>query len=183
MGKEVTANIISANELFKEAASAGLNYGCLEVSLQALGSETHLVEILGGNPSEYSSLLDIVWRRGFQIGWIFQFNDSSDSEAIDDLLEGRDSLPKPQPIGKLAGYLGLECYLDPNSDHTQHVIAILPRQHLPRDRRRALKKKKAYLAVDTSCGGSIPVTADNLAHYAQLVRDQGGVFAIAQLFH
>ncbi len=179
MGKETSRHLHAALMLYHEAQAADLDYGCVEVSLQALGGTSHLVDLLCGNTTEDSSLLNIILRKGFKSSWIVSIPVNATGQDIETILEGNLPDLQPNSKGKLAGYLGLESYSDP--DQSNHVIAILPRQYMSRNVRRRLQKQRAYLVIDTSIGGALPITTNGLATYAKQIMNKGGHFAIARL--
>lgn len=179
MSHEVRHNLRKAGFLYEEVQKSGLDYGCVEISLTALGSATHLVEVLNGNISNNSYLFDVIKRKGFDPSWYIDIPSGSTGSDIEDLLEGRYDPEGDRPKGRLAGYLGMEGYED---DRDNHVIAILPRQLMPRDLRLQLKIARAYVVVDTAGGGTLMVTANSIAHYINAVIESGGGYAISQLW-
>lgn len=179
MPSETPHNLRSANFLRRELAKEGLKYGCVEVSLQALGADIHLTELLNGNPTEWASLLSYIQRKGFEPNWIINVPTGVTGTDFERLFEVGLLPDHPNPIGKMAGYLGLESY---PGDRENHVIAILPRDLLPRDVRRDLKRLHSYVVVDANAGGSLIAPADGLAKYANQVHTDGGIFAVTQLW-
>lgn len=181
MSKEAVHSLRAADFLYDEILKSRLDYGCFEVSLRALGADYHLVELLDKDFNDHSGLLAVILRKGLVPSWIVSLALGSTGADIEDLLEGRYTIPKPRPSGVMTGFLGLESYPD-ELERPNHAIAILPRQRMPRDLRRSLKKRHAYAVVNTMAGGTLMVSADSIAGYAQRIRQDGGQLFISQIW-
>ncbi len=184
MSHEVVRNIREAKLLCNEVIGEELNHGCVDVSLRALGAPAHLVDILKGNETQTTDLIELLLRRGLKPQWEFIFDAATTGMDVENLLEGRVPDISFRSRTGLVGFLCRATYSDePESGiNGNHVMAILPRHQLSRDRRRKLKAEKAYMVIDSNTEGvTLQVSANKLAEYAQDVMALGGTFSIIEL--
>lgn len=181
MSNNLREDLRSANFLLEQVSVANLKYGCVEVSLQALGIPGHFVDILDGGPKNVAKTLNLLERNGYGINWVVQPHHGVTPEEVDYLLDKSNSplFKEALPSGLVVGYLCFERYGSP--DKHDHLMTILPRDRMPRDDRRFLKKKKSFAVVDTVVGGILARTTNQLAHYMNYVLQSDGLLDIAQI--
>ncbi|HSW89626.1 MAG TPA: hypothetical protein VLH19_02010 [Patescibacteria group bacterium] len=184
MSKQTVENLQAASLLYEEAIVAQLDFGCLEISLQALGAPMSLVDLLNQSMAFEGNLYDIVsliMRKGLELRWMAYVPADISGKDVSLLLDGDFYFPDPRPRGSMTGYLLLEEYpFDLEKDN--HASAIVPRQLLPKSARLSLKKDKAYLMVDINSGGVIAPTAEQIAHYVRQVAAEGGRIAVSEVW-
>lgn len=184
MSLRAVESVRAARSLYEEAKKAQLGFGCFEVSLRALGGEDiHYLDILNRDEKHPTDLVGEVARRGLAVNWIIRLSPDITGQDFEVLFQQLPSsfFEEHHPQGFLMGYLCLETYYSAADEHNNHALAILPREIMPRNTRRSLKKHKSYIAVDTSVGGVVRVSVDNLAHYVAHVSKRGGTVDIAQI--
>lgn len=182
MAQWAIENLREAKHLHRQALKAKLSYGCLEVSLQALGGSGHIVDLLEKPNKKLLHISDIIAQQGLVINWIATIDNTIKPDEFEYLLEDKYITYQEYPQGKLAGHLCIEEYHhDPTKPN--HISAILPRQHLSRSDRKLLKKARAYVMVNTASTGVIQVTTEQLVRYAKHVAENNGQLGIAQIKH
>lgn len=176
-------NLRRANHLHEHARRSQIDFDCLPVSLLALGAtEIEFADLLNSEFKKPSLLEDVLERNGLKINWQLPLQAGTAPEILEYLLDraaGND-LPQQYPGGTLAGFLLIDHY-PWETDRPFHVVAILPRDQMPRDMRRFLKQKQAYTVVDTSSDGELKVTTRQLAHHTNQVCTAGGQVLLFQI--
>lgn len=157
-------NIRAAESLRLEALAQDLSYGCLEISLAALGAQIAFqdLERRGRKPSQ---VFERIERTGLRINWQVGTTDKLSGDDISYVLGGSFNPDQRVPDGTLMGYLWMEQF--PNGEG--HTLAIFPNESEP------------YLVIDTIVGGYILLSSADIAHLANHVVSQGGSFLIAQI--
>ena len=181
MSYETRRNIREAHHLFTQAKKSGLNYGCVEVSLQALGGSAHLVDLLRENPTDSSDIYDVIQRSGFQSNWLITTDSTFTARHYKEMFLGEVPQVGKQPAGRMAGYIGMAYF--PQGNQINHVIGIVPRQHLSRNQRIEFKKLDSQFVIDTSSGGILRVPHQSFVNYGNMVRSNQGSFLVSQLWH
>jgi hypothetical protein len=179
MSRKTVENIRAANQLYNQAIIAELGYGCLEVSLQALGAPMHFHDILQRDEKKPETILDVVERSGLNTNWIILITPQTPPQYIHDLLTDSVHHEFPNIPGVVTGYLGLEYY--PGKHKPNHATAILNRDSLPRDVRLKLKKDGTFLVIDTNAGGQLLLTPQQIQNYARYVNQSGGQLVLGQI--
>lgn len=179
MSRKTVENIRAANHLYDQAIISELGYGCLEVSLQALGAPMHFLDILEREERKSNSIPDIIERGGLALNWIEMITSQTPVQYIEDLLTDKVHHDFPSIPGVVTGYLGLEYY--PQNERTNHATAILSRDGLPRDVRIKLKKDGTFLVIDTNAGGQLLLTPAQIRNYGTYVKESGGQLVIGQI--
>lgn len=156
-------NVTGAQELHRQVTEAGFDYGCLEVSLTALGAK-YTLEKIDRAERDPMPLGDVIDKSGLRVNWLVSTEEKLSAKDIESLLCGRVILEESFPQGEVLGYLWIEAI--PNQKG--HAVAIFP-------------EDGAYMVMDTEVGGLIQVTAENLAHMGNRVLSLGGRFGIAQI--
>ncbi len=159
-------NLSKAQNLLSEVREAGLSYGCLEVSLVALGAELSLKNI-DRSQKEASLITEVLNKSGFEINWIINSQAAVTSDEIFALLTDQVILDEDFPHLETAGFLILDHYPDRNG----HALAILPHETSP------------FLVMDTSCFGTMDLEAYNIAHVLNYTLSHGGSYEILELKH
>lgn len=170
-----------ANFLLDQIQQADLRYGCVEVSLQSLGIPGHFLDVLDGGPKNVEQTVGILERSGFGINWVIQPHDGVTADQVEYIFDSSrpPTFREELPGGLLVGYLCFERYFTPKNP--DHLMSVLPRDRMPRDDRKYLKRKRSFAVVDTIVGGIVPRTSEQLAHYMNYVLRSDGVLDIAQI--
>lgn len=155
--------ISEAQELHRQITAAGFDYGCLEVSLTALGAKFTL-EMVDRTDRKALSLNEVMDKSGLKVNWLVAAEERLGTEDIEDLLLGKVVLEESYPQGEVLGYLWVETI----PYQKGHSVAIFP-------------VDGAYMVMDIEVGGLIQLTAENLAHMGNRVLALGGRFEIAQI--
>lgn len=179
MSRKTVENIRAANRLYDQAIISQLGYGCLEVSLQALGAPMHFLDILEREERKPNSIPDIIERGGLALNWIILITGQTPPKYIEELLTDKVHHEFPNIPGVVTGYLGLEYY--PHNEKPNHATAIVSRDDLPRDVRKKLKKDGTFLVIDSNAGGQLLLTPEHIRNYAHSVKEAGGQLVIGQI--
>lgn len=169
----------SATWLYQEALRAGVSNGCFETSMQALGADIHLHDILDNRSHKSSGIFEQLARHQLEVPWMLEATPQFIAATWAHILAGNspDHMILPTTNKQLKGFLWLELYADP-AKHPHHASVILPRHDLPRNTRRALQQNNSYLMIDTNRGGPQAVTAQKITAYARDVFKKNGQLGI-----
>jgi hypothetical protein len=161
---EVEARLHSAQNLYLELLSLGFNYGCLEVSLIALGANLALSDVdrTEKDANKRSQLLE---KNNLVVNWLISTDKVVTSKEISAIIEGEIQFAEDHPNGEVMGYL-LTISVPDQVSHAIAVVCLAP---------------NSYIVVDTKMIGRMPVTAENLAYMLNQVLNEGGKFEIAQI--
>lgn len=162
----VERNLIAADVLCTHAIDAGLNRGCLEVSLNSLGAR-FTIEDLKRIRQEKTPLDTVLERSGLVPNWAVTYNPLEGNLSLKDVLEGRANLLENAPDGDVAGYLLIERY--PNK--FCHATAIIP------------NPPEGYFSIDTIVGGRIQIGEQELGHLLNTIQINDGQILFAQIKH
>jgi hypothetical protein len=136
MERYVAENISKAIFLRDQIKKAGLADGCFPVSMQALGGDIHIQDILSSS-TEQVKFKVAIQQKGLTWDWVIHTRGGVSPKDFSDLLEFR--FPSHEAEGQFMGHFcGITELSGQNS--RSHVFAILPREHMSRDVRRKLLK-------------------------------------------
>lgn len=177
MERRVAEDIQKAVSLHYEIHKSGMEWGCFQVALQALGGNVHPQEVFNLTDT-CVDVFEIMERKGLVIDWIIATEGDIEPIDLKEFLEIR--LPEEEQKGKFRGYL---CeIIPPSEEEVGHAFAILPSQLMPRDVRRRLNKNNELAVVDlVSEGGYAQASIEDLANYINNSYSQGRTFCIARV--
>jgi hypothetical protein len=161
---ELETRLQSAQNLYEELLNLGFKYGCLEVSLNALGANLMVSDV---DRKEKTANLrgQLLHNNGLVVNWLISTDQKVTSEEISAILEGKMHFSPEYPDGEVLGYLWT-IQIPNQRSHTIAVINLSP---------------NSYIIFDTKMIGRMSVTSENLAHMANDVLSRGGKFEIAQI--
>lgn len=184
MGLKERYHVRNMHALVKEIRSLGIEGGCVEATMTAMGSLMTLKDIVSyppekANPRSYFAKHGLTLASGYKLT-----QPISDDAMRDHLIHPKTFLTHHEKNfgGALAGLLITIGRVD---DEDPHIIGVLPRQQMPRDVRRQLKKHDAHVIVDTRSGGSpsYRMTTTNIAeNVSSLVANNISVELIVVMF-
>jgi hypothetical protein len=156
----------AAEALCSELMRAGLNYGCLEVALTALGATNFTLAGVERIDGEQPRRADVIDESGLKINWIVSPESDVNAQDLEYLFGGEAGFDEEHPDGEVAGYILSERHPERINGHS---IATLP------------TSMGTYLVMDSLIGMSVELTAEGLAQATNYIVSNGGSFEIFQL--
>lgn len=175
-------NLYQAEYLCDKIRRMGVKYGCLPVSIQALGGRIHLHHFLK-KPLEQVTALSTIFQAGLDLGGFVEIAEEIDGESIEGILEILFSIRQNQENNqRFAGFLMLLTFSEEQSENN-HALVVLPRELMGMRVQRKLEKQGKYMVVDSGGGKVVgKAHANDLAQYINEVLAFGGEVKIFQVF-